>query len=141
MKKVLFAVPALVFTLFLTFCQKADVQETTISANPDTGVTERAPCTIWVYSDNVHPITFCGTKTNLNTCSNICTNNQTLIGVEVVNGNGVPFVVNSNKFTVETASPGGSWINIVSATDQTGFTYIPANGCIVVAMDNGCNFL
>lgn len=140
MKKIFFALPVLALSLLFTFCNKTDVQETTASPDSGTGVISRAPCTFEVYSDNIHGITFCGTLTNKNTCAGC--NSLSESGVEAAVGNGMTVTVNSNVFYVRTASPGGSWINlVVPGVDQTGFVYIPAGGCLTVTMDDNCNFL
>jgi hypothetical protein len=144
MKKVLFALPALAFTLFLAFCHKAEVQEATPTANHNTGVTERGTCKISVLSDNVHAVTFCGTNTNIQTCNVTCVSTYAY-GVEVLNPNGTDgFVVTSPiTLAVTTASPGGSWISIVTSAGSTPYVYIPAGTCrsITVADDCSVTFL
>lgn len=136
MKKFFFAFPALALAFFLTQCQKADAPETTVSPDHNTEVTSRAPCTIQVFSDNVQPITFCGTLTNKNTC-NGC-NSLTSTGEETVFGNGSFVNVNSTTFSITTASAGGSFLTLISGNVKQVF--VPAGGCVDVTMDANCNF-
>jgi hypothetical protein len=153
MKKAIFLLPALALVGFLAFCTKTDVQNE-LAPNPSSvtatdrsdtaagggGGGSAANCCFNVFSDNVHNIEFCGTRLNLTGCLD-CGTGTGVRGVNVMVGDGSPLCIPANTtFYVRTASPGGSWINLVSqGGGSPGWVYIPAGDCRTFNVDANCN--
>lgn len=141
MKKVLFALPMLVFTLALVYCTKSNVQEEITLSNPDMAASNR-DCTVNMVADNLQDVVFCGIDpTSPQKCTS-CTGTQPdSRGTITLNGSG-QFTVTNNPITfyVRTNGPGGVWINL-SAGNSTGYVYVPATGCLSFTLDANCNFI
>ena len=129
MKKVLFALPALAFTLFLAFCQKSDTQEASVAPDTNQSAGDRGPgnCQISWLSNAV--VAFCGTNTNSTTCNSTCATTYPT-GYETS-----PFNVPAGTIlSVTTTSPTGTWVYVGTSVPF----FVPGGTCVRVIVNNDC---
>jgi len=140
MKKVLFALPALAFTLLLTFCQKADVQETASVPNSNTEVAERGPCTINFYTTSINQLRVCGITANNTTACNLC-NNSASAGVEFLPGYGT-FPVNPKTcFSVTNTGTTLTYVIVEGPGGSTGEILLLPGACEDFCIGNNCEVI
>lgn len=132
MKKLIFTLPFLALAIFLAYCTKSDVKEGLDAA--DTKAAERGLCKVRVYPSSFDPLTYCGTQSNAQTCSNACI--STVSGVEVIVGDGKMSLTTPTKFSL--SSVYGEVVYVETATNLYGPVTIPAGGCQYFVVDDDC---
>lgn len=144
MKKLLFALPVLALSLAFMFCNKSGVQEDVAAVKTAPGATDRGPvtCSITVVADNIQPLVFCGIDPTSSTACKLCTSTTpNARGVQTINGSGVVTVTANVTFAVINNNNVGIWFNLSTGSSQTGYTYIPAQGCLQFTVNDNCNFI
>lgn len=146
MKKILFALPALAFTLFLAFCQKSHVQEEAIPANTVVGASDRGPCTVYISADNtVSTFSICGLPVNNNTSCYTCSQLSSA-GVETFSGHIALDLSNLTlpvTFSVRNTSSTPGWITVSSGGVTLNPVYLGQAGslpgnCAEFTIDQNC---
>lgn len=141
MKKLLFALPLLVFALLLSFCRKTTVQELTPQSKDNMAASFRVPCDITISADNVlNVLEICGipqafaTKT-CNTCDAIIPVPGTEFrGVIQFDDLDAP-----TKFSIRNNGAINTWVTLASG-NVDGPVLIPAfGGCVTFSVDDNCN--
>lgn len=137
MKKVLFSLPVLAFSLFLAFCSKSNVQEEIGAVNNTQAATSRGTCDIQIVADNLNTLRVCGIPvTNKNACNDCGLN---AVGVEFMNGaaNYVG-VTTPVTFSVTNVSATTTYVRVTSATTGVGFIALAPGACQTYTVDNFC---
>lgn len=141
MKKVLFALPALAFTLLLAFCQKSETQETHIASNSGAGVTDRG-CELTLTADNITSrFRVCGIDVNNQTACNTCTGTSN--GVEQFQGVSGNFTLTNLPvtFSVTNTTTTAAWVTAIASggniTKYVGPTG-SALSCVEFTIDDQC---
>jgi len=133
MRKIFFVIPALLLSICLVFCSKADVKTALSNSDSTEQATNRGPCTVYIYPLTFATLTYCGTETNFTACSTCVGDTK---GVEVITGDAELDFSGPTSFSISSAT--ATSVILVTASNQIGPIAIAANGCEVFTVDANC---
>lgn len=141
MKKILFALPVLVFALALSFCSKQPQEVVADQINQTAG--DRATCTLTVTGNSA--VTFCGTDPTAAVCAACVSGGSPSLfhhGTQTLSSGSGTVVINANPtpypLSIYNSGTSTSKYNIDTGTNSITIT-LGAGDCEELLLDANCN--